>query len=327
MASSSFRSILVCIEHPDDPQQPAARRAAEIARQTGARLTLFHSAFDQFPVAPAVHATRFRQHVTNRLSAQRKALEGLAAKLRSRGVRAVSRVVLDYPPSEAIVRETLRTRPDLVIARSRRHRFGARMFLTNTDWELIRLCPAPLLFVKEKASYRRPRVLAAIDPLHPRSKASQLDRRILDAASGLTQALAGQMHVVHAHTPMYLYLPSFQGEGYAATVDADLEDKLEQIARRAMARATAPFGLPESRQHLDTGNAATVIPKVARRLKADIVVLGAVSRSAIGRLLIGATAERVLDTLTCDVLVVKARGFRTTVSRKPPRAEGPLPAI
>jgi universal stress protein E len=36
-----------------------------------------------------------------------------------------------------------------------------------------------------------------------------------------------------------------------------------------------------------------------------MLVMGAISRSAVGRLLIGSTAERVLDALPCDVLIVK----------------------
>jgi universal stress protein E len=46
--------------------------------------------------------------------------------------------------------------------------------------------------------------------------------------------------------------------------------------------------------------------------------MGAVSRSALRRLLIGNTAERVLDELGCDVLIVKPRGFKTTVPRRRP---------
>ena len=38
---------------------------------------------------------------------------------------------------------------------------------------------------------------------------------------------------------------------------------------------------------------------------ADLVVMGAVSRSGLKRLALGSTAERVLDFLPCDVLVVK----------------------
>jgi universal stress protein E len=42
--------------------------------------------------------------------------------------------------------------------------------------------------------------------------------------------------------------------------------------------------------------------------------MGAVSRSALQRVFIGNTAERVLDALACDVLVVKPRGTKTRVA-------------
>jgi universal stress protein E len=38
--------------------------------------------------------------------------------------------------------------------------------------------------------------------------------------------------------------------------------------------------------------------------------MGAVSRSALERLFIGSTAEEVLDRVPCDLLIVKADGFK-----------------
>jgi hypothetical protein len=46
-----------------------------------------------------------------------------------------------------------------------------------------------------------------------------------------------------------------------------------------------------------------------------MVIMGAVSRSGLKRLLIGNTAERVLDQLSCDILVVKPPKFRNRVPR------------
>jgi universal stress protein E len=43
--------------------------------------------------------------------------------------------------------------------------------------------------------------------------------------------------------------------------------------------------------------------------------MGAVSRSGLKRLLIGNTAERVLDLLTCDILIVKPAQFADRVPR------------
>ena len=47
----------------------------------------------------------------------------------------------------------------------------------------------------------------------------------------------------------------------------------------------------------------------------DILVMGAVSRSLLVRPVIGSTAERVIDHVDCDVLVVKPAGFKSHVKR------------
>jgi universal stress protein E len=60
----------------------------------------------------------------------------------------------------------------------------------------------------------------------------------------------------------------------------------------------------------------TGIARVARRIGADLVVMGAVSRSGLKRVFIGNTAERVLNDLPCDVLVVKPAHFEKRVPDK-----------
>jgi universal stress protein E len=72
-----------------------------------------------------------------------------------------------------------------------------------------------------------------------------------------------------------------------------------------------------TRSHLVEGNPAVMIPRKARELGAGIVVMGAVSRSGLQRVFIGNTAERVLEALPCDVLVVKPDGFKARVAHEP----------
>jgi hypothetical protein len=48
--------------------------------------------------------------------------------------------------------------------------------------------------------------------------------------------------------------------------------------------------------------------------RSAVVLMGAISRSGFKRLFIGNTAERVLDELSCDILVVKPPKFRNRVT-------------
>lgn len=327
MTRSFFKSILVGIEDPQQRRQLAVRRAAELARRMGARLTLFHSAFSPFAVGPAPQGITRDRHEARTIAARRAALEKLAAPLRRRGLKVATRVAWDYPPFEAIVREVLRARPDLVVAGSRRHLLGARLFLTNNDWQLIRLCPVPLLFVKHERAYGKARVLAAIDPLHGGARRSTLDKRILESAQAMALAHRGRLDVVHAYQSLYSYAPPIYGEAYISAIDPKIEQQHRARAQRALERTTAAAGIGAGQLHLVSGLPTEVLAEAAHRRRIDLLVMGAVSRRGLGRLFIGSTAEHVLDRLHCDVLVVKPRGFRTTVPRRYSPLQMDMPAF
>jgi universal stress protein E len=60
---------------------------------------------------------------------------------------------------------------------------------------------------------------------------------------------------------------------------------------------------------VDMGFASSCLPQFAERRAVDIMVMGAISRSHLRQKLIGSTAERLLEYLPCDVLVVKETRF------------------
>ena len=82
-------------------------------------------------------------------------------------------------------------------------------------------------------------------------------------------------------------------------------EELKEQEREAFEAFRAGAGVPRTRAHLIDGNPALEIPRLAGKLRASIVVMGALSRSGLERVFIGNTAERVLNGLPCDVLVVK----------------------
>jgi universal stress protein E len=64
-----------------------------------------------------------------------------------------------------------------------------------------------------------------------------------------------------------------------------------------------------SRVHLEQGAANEVLPRLADSLGAALLVMGAVSRGRLQEVFLGSTAERVLDRIGCDVLVIKPADF------------------
>ena len=76
----------------------------------------------------------------------------------------------------------------------------------------------------------------------------------------------------------------------------------------------AGFAGPSAGRH---GSTIPEDPALARKLRCDLVVMGAVSRSGLKRLAVGNTAEHLLDDLSCDLLIVKPPGFATRVAGRP----------
>lgn len=95
----------------------------------------------------------------------------------------------------------------------------------------------------------------------------------------------------------------------AMTVSAeDLAREAEQ-KRTLLQDLVAKFGIAPGDVHLEMGGPAAVLPHAAGALRADIVAMGAVSRSGLKRVFIGSTAEDVLERLPCDALIVKPADF------------------
>ena len=66
--------------------------------------------------------------------------------------------------------------------------------------------------------------------------------------------------------------------------------------------------------HLSWGTPWQEIQRIARHQAADLIVIGTVGRSGIKGLLMGNTAEKVLDTCNCSILTVKPDGFVSPIN-------------
>jgi len=305
------RRILIAVRDPARVPRAQLRKAARIARLTGASVELFH----------AIGAARMPGPDPIQVKA-RRGLERLSRLPCFGGLRVKTEMVWDYPPHEAVIRRVLESGADFVVAASATHRLGQRLFLTNNDWELIRYCPVPILLVKSARDYTRPAVLAAVDPFHEHAKPAALDSRLLGSGTAIARLLRGSLHVFHAYLPLVfnMIVPMDQGPMW---LPREAEEAHAAAIRRAFIRLAEAAGVPGERRHLVIGDVTDRLAATVRRIHADIVVMGAVSRSGLKRLFIGSTAERVLDSLRCDVLIVKPRGFRSLVPKRRSPFAGP----
>lgn len=315
--SERWKSIIAVVTDPFAQEQLAATKAAAIARRCAARLTLFHTFMLPQPV-PEATLDSSEQIIALASRERRRRLRSIAARLRlRRPVRCV--VEWDYPVHEAIVRQVLRTAPDLLVSESHRHGRLARWVLANTDWELMRSCPCPIWFVRSSQLPKQPRILVAVDPRHTHAKPARLDGRLLHAARALTDQLGGRIAIVHAYETPVSAFPGMLMEPVRLPISPERTREFVGRTTRAVEKLAAKYGVEAAGCLIEEGTVSEVIAKLARREDTDVLVMGAVSRSRLLRPVIGSTAERVIDHVECDVFVVKPAGYKSPVTRKPVR--------
>ena len=287
-----LNKILVIIE-PDGDSQVVLEKAVQLAKYAESEVELMiadHNAYleDGYYFDPPQAQTLRYEHGDQRM----KELDVLAKPLRDQGLEVTVTTAWGNPPYGEIVSHIGDTRPSLVIKSTRHHHKISRLLLSNEDWELVRYCPAPLLLVKSQLWDANPVFIAAVDPDHVHDKPAALDNKIISSALSLAAISGGDVQLFHS-----TWVPPLSGV-YPLTADAAEENnKLIDLAQIN--------GVSESCCHWSNENIVDALPARAKELNASVVVMGAVSRSRLDRILIGNTAEKVLDKLECDVLVIK----------------------
>ena len=310
----AIRRILVTIKDTSARSLPAVRKAAQIARACNAQLELYHAISEPIYVdALAIAGQTVAQLRRKWRDAHLKRLEKIADRLRAEGTKVNTGVEWDFPAFEAVIRHAVRRKADLIVAERHATKHIAPWALRFNDWELLRRSPVPVLLVKTSQPYDKPLVLAAVDPVHSFAKPAKLDAAILDMGSQVAGVLQGALHAVHAFVPatidvdqLDLNLPNL-----SAYIEAEAAKGAKAAFDKELSRSDARI----AKRHLVGRHAADAIPELARDLKAQLVVMGAISRTGIKRLLIGNTAERILDALPCDVLVMKPSHFGARVPK------------
>lgn len=297
-----FKSILYVNETSVD-QSSALERAISLALRNQADLTILDVASQAAEVAE-------RKRVLSSM------IKGFESGIQPDIVFLKGKTYLEA------IRAVLKNGHDLLIKPAENPSWSSRLFGSD-DLHLLRKCPCPVWLMKtpDKTSYTS--VLAAVDfsILTSDSTAQELNRSILEFSSSLALADSADLHIVHAWEPPAEKTLFARGGITTENFDnlAQQEHlrhtrKLHHLTDELSAwigKETYEYLKPSI--HLPEGPAKKVLCQTAEKLKADIVVMGTVARTGIPGLIIGNTAEEVINELQCSVLAVKPPGFVSPV--------------
>ncbi|MFO7604908.1 MAG: universal stress protein [Desulfurivibrionaceae bacterium] len=250
----------------------------------------------------------------------RKAMESMVQSFNER-LQIRLEVLVGKTYLEAI-RAVLKNGYDLLIKPAENPTWTNRLFGSD-DLHLLRKCPCPVWLMKaqEKSNYNS--ILAAVDfeLLTPTPSAHDLNREILELAASLAFSDFASLHIVHAWEALAEGMLVSRGDMSPAGVINYVEKEkalhrkglhmLAEELRGWIGKDVYDYLSPVF--HLPRGPAKKVIAPLVTELQADLVVMGTVARTGISGLIIGNTAEVILDQLACSVLAIKPPGFKTPV--------------
>lgn len=276
-------------------------RVGRLARAFGAHVDLFHCLYEPESVQGPAGASGAARLISARVEQRRRRLERLADILRDQGVAVSASVRWDFPTYEGIIRQALRHKPDLLIVPAITLGETLRTLLYR-ERRLIEQAPCPVLFVKTRDIYSKGCIVATVDPPHARDDGADLDEVAIGAAKTLASALAG--------VPVRLHYAAAPGQdGLTSALVSSAEAQVRHLAEL--------HEIPARDVRVQFGEPGASLALYVREARAQALVIGVGSRPHAQETSTEPLAERLVDVLECDLLVVKTRYAHAAVGATP----------
>lgn len=298
---ATYQDVLVVLD-PSTEQQKALARALELAEHSACKLTAFLSIYDFSYEMTTMLSGEERESMRQAVITDREIwIQELLQQARNKGIACSVKVVWHNRPFEAIVQTVTEHGYDLVIKGTHDHDVLKSMIFTPTDWHILRKCPCPVLLVKEHAWPEQGNILAAVNAGSEKAHHKALNQLIIRQAKAMAAMLNAKVHLVNAYpgTPIHvaIEIPEFNPVEYNDSMRHHHVDAANALAGQ--------FDITSDAVHVLEGMPEDVIPRVAKELDAEMVLIGTIGRTGLSAAIIGNTAEHVIDRLDCDVLALK----------------------
>ena len=136
---------------------------------------------------------------------------------------------------------------------------------------------------------------------------SENSEKVVSYAAKLVSRDDATLHLLHVFQAPFFGSTPYQGtrlkvdqiKSYESAAEQQAKENLEGVLEKLQSKGV------KVEAYLQTGYPFEQIIEVASRLEVDLIVIGSHSHPGLMRLLLGSTAERVVQHAPCPVLVVK----------------------
>ncbi|RZM80745.1 hypothetical protein C3B51_11810 [Pseudoalteromonas rubra] len=321
-----FNKIL-CVVDPETTMDTAVVQTLKLARDNQADVT-FISVLKEakhwraFFTSKEEYASQLKELIANK----RAAIEAKIKALDSNQDPAI--IVCTGIGFIEIIKRAVDDQYDLVVKCAEDADWMDRM-LGSEDMHLLRKCPCPVLMLKPGQLDAFGKILATVDvndsfrELDDEQVQDKLNQAVMEYSVSLSLPELSELHVGSAWDA---YAEDWLRYGtFAHQSDEQVDDYVEQGRRdcatklaRLVTKMDALFDKSavqylQPKLHQVKGKASKEIPLLAQKHQIDLIVMGTVGRVGIPGLIIGNTAESILEQTQCSVLAIKPKGFQTPI--------------
>lgn len=300
-----FKNILVATDTRFD-QSIVIDEAAKLAKSEGASLKVV----DVMPDLPwaARLAMKDPDHVMALMVEEKETkLAEIVAKLKEDGIDVTSEVLRGQTSLE-LIRAVLRGGHDLLLRTNKGRTSKETGFFGRTSKQLLRKCPCPLWLMRESDNSSYSNILACVETASGEDVDKELNTLICELAAEVAACHQTKYSVMHTWA---LWNEQMLKSRLSEEEFTEMRVAAEKEEEKSFNEFLVSQGLDPSQptNHLVNGECWTAIPEFAKESNVDLIVIGTVSKAGLQGVLMGNTAERILNRVECDVLAVKPNGF------------------
>jgi len=146
---------------------------------------------------------------------------------------------------------------------------------------------------------------------------------ILEMASSLALSESAELNVVSAWQALnesymqggFMQFSDDEVSEYVENVRQIFKGKLDLLMDQLQSKCgSEALNYLKPKKQLLKGKPRQKIPAYSKEIKADLLVMGTVGRTGISGLIMGNTAEAILNQVNCSVLAIKPEGFKTPIA-------------
>ncbi len=295
-----FNSILVVVDS-SQPKHPELERALKLAEQSDVKLHLVDVVKDvSFTVRML---SRDYAHLHELLvKEKREQLQKLIDVCQAHGI-AASGEVLEGVSSQKTVQAAARVEADLIVRLTKGARSLEAGNLGTSAQKLIRGLPCAMWLADAEHEPNCQTIVATVDASPEDDAHRRLNQCIMKIATALSARERGKLLVCYVWS---LYgaemlkhrMPTSEFEALLEFNRQQHRDSFERLLSEYDLHANGP-----SARMLE-GEPSEAIPNLCDELGADLLICGTVARHGIPGLLLGNTAERIVNRVNCSILAV-----------------------